>query len=220
MDSLALLGSDISRKSYTDWQTGFWKAFLLSIITFGIYGVYVLYRLLDRREQHFERMASLRGHLLGVLEEAVAVASGTGSLEPELDELKVLDVDATGRDRYGEKTPVLWLVLGLLTGVTNFYVYYFLNDDFHAHEANEQAFMLKASRLMEQLGMDWEVPLTKTTIPERSFVKYLLLTIGTLGLFGVYWWYTLITDANRHFDAHLAWEPGLGAALGAESTRG
>lgn len=215
MDNLALLGSDISRKSYTDWQIGFWKAFLLSIITFGIYGVYVLYKLLDRREQHFERMASLREHLIGLLEEAVAGSGGPGGLERELDELKVLDLDATGRDRYGDKTPVLWLVLGLLTGVTNFYVYYFLNDDFQAHEVSEQAFMLKASSLMEKLGMAWEVPLAET-IPQRGFVKYLLLTIVTLGLFGVYWWYTLITDANRHFADHLAWEPRLRVALGPE----
>ncbi|MHB0914493.1 MAG: DUF4234 domain-containing protein [Thermoleophilia bacterium] len=215
MDNSALLGSDIRRKSYTDWQTGFWKAFLLSVITFGIYGVYVLYKLLERREQHFERMVSLRGHLVGVLEEAVAAAGGSGELGRELSELEALDLDATGRDRYGEKTPVLWLVLGLFTGVTNFYVYYFLNDDFHAHEAGEQAFLLKAAGLMDKLGMRWEAPVV-ASVPRRSFVKYLLLTLVTLGFFGIYWWYTLIVDANRHFDGHLDWEPRLRAALGTE----
>ena len=215
MEHLAMLEADMRNKSYTDWQTGFWKALLLTIITFGIYGVYVLYKLLERREQHFERMVSLRGHLLGVLRERAAAAGSPAELENEIAALKGLDVSATGRDRYGEKSPVLWLVLGLLTGVTNFYVYYFLNDDFRAHGDSEREFFNKAAGIMDKLEMPWNQP-DASIIPERSFIKYLLLTLVTLGLFGIYWWYTLIIDPNEHFDDHSVWEAQLRAALGAD----
>lgn len=215
MEDLALLDGDLSNRGCTDWRIGFWKAFALSMITFGIYGAYVLYKLLERREQHFERMASLRRHLLDILR-ARAGADGRGEeLGPALDELGQLDRGAASRDRYGEKTPVLWLVLGILTGVTNFYVYYFLNDDFYAHGASESAFFDKAASLMAALGIDWDAP-AMAAVPKRPFARYLLLTLLTLGLYGIYWWYTLITDPDRHFEAHNRWEPGLRAALGFE----
>lgn len=213
MTQLALLDADMNRKSYTDWQTGFWPALLLSVVTFGIYGVFVLYKLLERREQHFERMVAFRQHLIGALRERAVATAGADSFATELAELEGLDLEATYRDRYGEKTPVLWLVLGLLTGVTNFYVYYFLNDDFRAHEDNERAFLFKAASLMEKLGLRWEAP-SVAAVPERRFIKFLLLTLVTIGLYGIYWWYTLIIDPNRHFDSHVAWESRLRAALG------
>jgi hypothetical protein len=213
MEKLALLEGDLKRKSYTDWETTFWKAFLLTLITFGIYGVYVLYKLLERREQHFERMVSFRGNLIAVLEEQAKGEGRADELMEDIAQLKVLDLEATDRDRYGEKTPVLWLVLGIVTGVTNFYVYYFLNDDFRAHDASERQFLEKASALMSRLGRAWSPSSPAEPFPERSFVMYLVLTLVTLGLFGIYWWYTLITDPNNHFAGHRSWEPQLLAAL-------
>jgi hypothetical protein len=215
MENIVLLEADVKRKSYTDWQTGFWKAFLLTLITFGIYGIYVLYKLLERREQHFERMVSFRQHLIAVLEEKAETDGRADEVREGIAELQSMDLEATGRDRYGEKSPVLWLVLGIVTGITNFYVYYFLNDDFRAHEANEQLFLQKASVVMSQLGMSWSPSAIAESIPKRNFALYLILTIVTIGIYGIYWWYTLITDPNRHFDGHISWEQQILSAISA-----
>lgn len=212
MENLALLEADVGRKSYTDWQTGFWKAFLLTVITFGIYGIYVLYKLLERREQHFERMVSFRGHLIAVLEEKAGESGRPEEFAADIAALKGLDAELTDRDRYGEKTPVLWLVLGILTGITNFYVYYFLHDDLRAHVENEERFMTAAAALIDRLGGSWGAA-PATLVPPRSFPLYLVLTLVTLGLFSIYWWYTLITDPNTHFADHVSWEPQMLAAV-------
>lgn len=209
MENLSALDDAIRNRAHTDRRIDFVRAFLLSLVTFGIYGVYVLYRLLERREQHFERMVSLRRRLRLLLEERAATVGG---LEADVTELKALDTAATERDRRGEKTPVLWLVLGILTGVTNFYVFYFLNDDFRAHAEAECAFFEKASAILKKLGRPWPAPAI-APLPERRFVKYLFLTLVSLGIFGVYWWYTLITDPDSHFAEHAAWETGLREAL-------
>lgn len=213
MEAMIALDADLRQRSQTDWQTTFISAFLLTIITCGIYGLYIIYKLMDRRLQHFERMISLRGHLLDVLREKAEASGKTVEVEQDLSQLEGIHLDATTRDRAGEKSPVLWLVLTLVFNPVAYYVYYFLNDDFRAHEANEQLFMNKASEVMIKLGLTQQPVTPSLLIPERNFVMYLLLTIVTCGIYGIYWWYTLIVDPNLHFDNHMAWESQLSIAL-------
>ncbi|MHB1361971.1 MAG: DUF4234 domain-containing protein [Thermoleophilia bacterium] len=207
MDNINYLEADVRQRSTTDWQTTFWPTFFLSIITCGIYWFYVLYKLLERREQHFERMVSFRTHLIDVLKEKAEAAGKTAEVQADLTELEGMNLDATNRDRTGEKSPVLWLVLSIVVGVVVYYVYYFLNDDFRAHEANEHDFMLKSSEVMNKLGISTEQIMTPVVVPERKFITFLLLSIITCGIYGIYWIYTLITDPNYHFDNHGIWEP-------------
>ncbi|GBE58211.1 hypothetical protein BMS3Abin01_01143 [bacterium BMS3Abin01] len=213
MDSMMALDVDLRQREATDWQTTFISAFLLTIITCGIYGIYILYKLMDRRLQHFERLVSLREHLIEVLREKAAAAGKTAEVEEDLSQLEGLHLEATARDRAGEKSPVLWLVLTIVFSLVVYYIYYFLNDDFRAHEANEQQFMAKASDIMTKLGIVQQPITPSMVVPERTFVKYLLLTIFTCGIYGIYWWYTLITDPNLHFDNHATWETQLSTAL-------
>jgi len=213
VESLNYLEGDVRQRSITDWQTAFWPAFLLSLVTCGIYFFYILYKLLERREQHFERMVSFRTHLIEVLKDKAESAGKTPELEQDISALEGMDLDATNRDRMGEKSPVLWLVLSIVVGVVVYYVYYFLNDDFRAHEANEHQFMLKSSEIMNKLGITQEQIITPMVVPERSFVTFLILTIVTCGIYGIYWIYTLITDPNNHFDSQAVWEEQLLAML-------
>jgi hypothetical protein len=217
MENIVALESDFRQRAITDWQTQFITAFLLTIITCGIYGIYILYKLMDRRLQHFERMVSLRGHLIDVLREKAEAAGKTAEVEQDLSQLEGYHLEATNRDRMGEKSPVLWLILTLVFSPVAYYVYYFLNDDFRAHEANEQLFMSKASEVMAKLDISQQPVIAGMVIPERNFVMFLLLTIFTCGIYGIYWWYTLINDPNMHFDQHIAWESQLYTAVAANS---
>ncbi|MEW6020224.1 MAG: DUF4234 domain-containing protein [Pseudomonadota bacterium] len=206
MDSRAALEATMRQRTITDWQTGFWTAFLLSLITCGIYGLYVLYKLMDRRQQHFERMVSMRYYLIQMLREKAQAAGQLDELATEISQLEGMHLQSTNRDREGEKNPIMWLVLGIATSVTNFYVYYFLNDDFRAHEANERIFMMRASEVMQRLGITYQQIVPNMAVPERNFVTFLILTFITCGIYGVYWWYTLIEDGNNHFNNHAMWE--------------
>ncbi len=206
MDSINNLEADVRQRTLTDWQTGFWPALLISIVTCGIYWLYILFKLLDRREQHFERMFSFRAHLIELLREKAAETGKAAEMEAGLTELERIHHDTTARDRKGDKSPVLWLVLSIFPALVVYYVYNFLNDDFRAHEANENQFMLKASEIMNGLGMTGNQIITPVVIPERNVYTYAILTIVTCGIYGLYWIYTLITDPNYHFDGHALWE--------------
>lgn len=207
-----LLEADFRVREFSDWRTDFWTAFLLVVVTCGIYSFYILYKLMERRQQHFERIVNLRVHLIEELRQRAA-AAGRDDVEAEISELEGLHLEATMRDRSGERSPMLWLLLHFFAGVTDLYVFYFLNDDFRAHEANEQRFMGRASDVMMKLGMISQPLPVMPVIPERNFVSFLIFSLITCGVYLVYWWYTLITDPNNHFDNHVAWEQQLQVAI-------
>ena len=209
MDNMTNLENDLRQRTETDWQTEFWPALLLSIVTCGIYMFFILFKLMERREQHFERMVALRTHLMDVLKEKAEAAGKTADLEEDMKLLEGLDFDATNRDRKGDKTPALWLVISIVASPAVYYVYYFLNDDFRAHEYNERQFMLKASEMMNKLNISDKQIEPRMVVPERNFVTFLVLSIVTCGIYGIYWLYTLINDPNLHFDDHAVWEAQL-----------
>lgn len=213
MDSATALEGNMRQRQVTDWQTNFWPAFLLAVVTCGIYGIYIIYKLLDRRQQHFERMVYFRYNLIQLLRQRSEAAGKSSEMEADIAQLEAIHVAASNRDREGEKSPVLWTILGIATGVTNYYVYYFLNDDFRAHEANEYMFVQKSGEIMQKLGMTQQQIATAMMVPERNFITFLILTIVTCGIYGVYWWYTLITDPNNHFNNHNVWENQIYAII-------
>jgi hypothetical protein len=60
---------------------------------------------------------------------------------------------------------------------------------------------------LSQLG----VPMLQEVhvIPKRSFALNIVLTLVTLGIFGIYWEYTLFSDFNHHFEDHKVIEEAM-----------
>jgi len=49
--------------------------------------------------------------------------------------------------------------------------------------------------------------------PSRNTVVYAFLSLITLNLFTVYWWYTLSRDPNEHFKAHRLIEEEIASKI-------
>jgi len=112
-----------------------------------------------------------------------------------------------------EKGAVLWAILSAIIFLAAWYVYYFLMKDFYKHERREDNFWEDISRTLNKCGVTFSRPRRIQTIPERSFVLYLILNLITLGLFGVYWIYVLLKDPNQHFSYHTQIEDQLLSSL-------
>ena len=70
-----------------------------------------------------------------------------------------------------------------------FFLMYYLSRDLRSHEAHEDAFL--AAAFPQHLFMPQTIPIK----------KYVLITILTLGLGGIYWLYRLVNLYNAHFEA-------------------
>lgn len=182
---------------------------LLSAATAGLYiaviatfilFIILMYRLVKRRNHHFRRQI--------LLFEDIAAAVRRTTAKKEFDaELDLGSLDRTLRETKAEETEseksaMLWAILSVFNGLALLYVWYFLMKDFSKHERREDTFWTETSKILNKAGVNLEVPTRTDPLLERSFALYLVLTIITAGIFGIYWLYTLLKDPNVHFMYH------------------
>ena len=183
---------------------------LVGVIAAVLYLVLV-YRLLNRCNEHFSRHRLLDVELL----EAVRViAEKRQVVNGERYNALLHDVREAGiRER--EKPAFLWALLILVpyVGIVSLlYILYSLTRDFPEHERRESTFLANVKSLVPA-----DIPLTiarrAKPLQPRNFWLYLALSIVTLGIFTLYWFYILIKEPNTHFAEHKNWEDQLVLSL-------
>ena len=204
------LQADLREREETDRQISFWLAFLLGILTLGLYSYYVIWQLVSRRDRHFRRIARLAEDATVYLR-ARAEAAGTDIGE------RLVRLEAAQRplrESAAERGALIWTILCFVSqGVGSFVLWYVLMADFRQHEQQEEQLVSVTNEALVALGENPGL-VSHPQVPERSYWLYLFLTIITLGLFSVYWYYCLIEDPNRHFGAQAEWEARLVRAAG------
>lgn len=171
--------------------------------------IFLTYLLVNRRFTHFKRQKNLSEDII------VVIGSLAQAKESEV-EVSLSSLESMARESNSEeidKSAILWAILSAFIPFIQFYVYYFLMNDYYRHEFREDNFLKDTSRELNKLGVNFSLPQRKKPIPNRSFVLYLILTIITMGLFSVYWIYILIKDPNKHFSYHIKFENQLITAL-------
>jgi len=198
--------------SYDEFAAGF--AIPLFIIGLNglinfVVSISFTYLLVNRRSTHYNRQKLLSEDIMVTINSLaktknVEMEASVSPIKRAVREANVEEI---------EKSAILWAVLSVFVPFVQWYVYYFLMNDFYRHEHREDGFWEDLSRAMNKLGIKFSVPRRPQAIPDRSFVLYLILTIITAGLFGVYWFYTLLKDPNEHFKHHIETENQLLTAL-------
>jgi len=182
--------------------------YLVAIIGF-VTSIVLTYKLVKRCSTHFKRQNFLFEDIVAAVKaiatkKGVDVEVGLASSERSVREAKAEET---------EKNAMLWAILSAFVYLVIWYVWYFLMKDFYKHERREDGFWEDISRILDKCGTKFSVPRRMETLPERSFVLYLILTIITLGFFGIYWIYVLLKDPNQHFKYHILIEDQLLSTL-------
>lgn len=199
----------IGQRSMTDYVTDAGMAILLSILTCGLYGLFIIYKLVQRRDEHFKRMAAVADSSIQQLR---AKAAGRESeIQPELVQLEGIRNQMLMMA--SERGAVIWLLICLFTGIGQFIVYYLLMGDYTDHDIVEAQFFTVMSGAMAKLGLSGQAGQAVRTVPDREFVTFLILSLVTCGIYGFYWMYVMIKDFNDHFMAQVAWEDFIAASL-------
>ncbi len=173
--------------------------FLLLYIASIAVGIYVLYKLITRRNDHFRRTHKLYDTIVNLLKEKEGSTA-------EIVEMESIVYDMKNEET--EKNAVLWVVLTVLIGILWFYIAHFLNKDFRKHELRERRLISLINNVLRKHGAPGIVKFEEK-VPDRSTLLYIVLTIITLGFFGLYWIYTLAKDPNEHFKQHRVVENQL-----------
>lgn len=177
--------------------------FILAVLL----NLYVLYKWIWRRNEHFKRTILLYNSIADYLD-----SKGYRDEATRLrDEARRMEIH-----QGGEKNAVLWTILGSIVPLVIYYVFHFLNKDFVHHDREERLLLEHIDRLLKDAGLEG-LDLGYTSIgrfPERSTVLYFILSLITLNIFALYWVYTLAKDPNEHFDSHRRIEAKLLDLLG------
>jgi uncharacterized membrane protein len=166
--------------------------------------LYFFYMLIRRRNQHFPRQHRFFTDLVTVLRSAAAKRNV--NIDPMLGSMDNTLRQAQTEET--EKSAVLWVILllvPLVSLIAMLYILYFLTSDFYKHERWEDGILSDLERALSPMGIQF-IFHRSNPIPSRSFVLYIIITIVTFGIFGLYWEYTLIKDPNNHFVSHSVYE--------------
>ncbi len=199
----------VGQRSLTDYVTDAGTAILLSIITCGIYGLFIVYKLVQRRDDHFKRMAAVVDTSIQQLR--LKATGREHEIQEELGQLEGLKNQMLMMA--SERGAVIWLLICIFTGIGMWIVYYLLMQDYVQHDSVEAQYFTVMSSALAKLGLSGQAAQAVRTVPDREFITFLLLSIVTCGIYGFYWMYVMINDFNVHFTTQTAWEDFIATAL-------
>lgn len=181
--------------------------FVVLMIAGVIINIFVLYRWIRRRNEHFNRRILLHESLRDFVSElgkkrGKDIEGVISQIDRDIRESRFEDT---------EKNAVLWALLPIIPWVgfiLLLYVYHFLNRDFVKHFRREVDIIDGFRRALKDLNVEGEVSFFRRSyeFPDRSTALYVVLYIVTIGFFGLYWIYTLTKDPNEHFKEHAMME--------------
>jgi hypothetical protein len=185
----------------------------LDLASFAILIAYLflVYNLIKRRNEHFERQGRVLYDATYVLKQTMISRTGQLSSEQANHFLQIDAVMDTMRREENPRSALLWavlLIIPIVDVVAYFYTLYFLMHDFQQHETREDYVVAMLSYLGAGIGAQPIIGRSRK-MGQRSFILYLVLLVVTLGIFGIYWVYVLIKDPNDHFEGDAAIESQL-----------
>jgi len=186
--------------------TGWILSLIISSLTVSIVFWWYQWQLYKRRNEHIERVKSLKKSLIRWIKEKYNIDF---KLWPG-DEIQL----SLREQRRGTGFFVLWVVLSYIFGLIGFVltlvVWYWLTVDYYVHEKGEIQFFRQLADVLKEKGIPFN-PTAPEPLPPRNMVLYIILMIiPGINLGWVIWWsYVLFRDPNVHFDTHEFWESQL-----------
>lgn len=198
---------------------------LLATLVVLALSMYILYRWIDRRNRHVDRTNRLYKACADLFEEK-GLGETASNLRKSVSRLEdEIKPKRSPEGILGEFGFIALLIIaseefvpgGLLSGLIFFtvatlvYVFHFLNKDLHKHDSIEQTIWTDIDKGLRESGK----PLASfrgsgvDIFPSRRTAVYAIVSFVTIGIFLIYWFYSLTKDPNVHFKSHSKLEDEL-----------
>lgn len=184
----------------------------LTIITFGIYGLYVFYQLMRRMRDHNRRR-------LDLLESATEVAWQRATEQGVAEELRPgfervsTQLGAMRSMTRDFRDPAIWVVLAIVTGIAYYVGAYFLDQDLIKHDRSSGAVEAELALIFGRLGETVPAPDPGRVKAPHNYAGRIIASILTCGIYGLWWEYDLLVEGNRHFEAVWPSEDAIAGAV-------
>jgi hypothetical protein len=196
----------------SDYIFDFATALGWTLLTCGVYGIYVFYQLVRRSRDHNRRRLSL---LDAATEFAWQQAQAKGlseQLRPNFEQISVRTREL-GALAAEFRDPILWVVLSLVSGGIAQYVAYILIDgDLVKHEAAERAIETELATIYAQLGRAISPPELGPPKGRHNAAGRIIATLASCGFYALWWLRDLMVEGNAHFERNWRFEDELAHA--------
>ena len=214
--------TEARRRDETDYRFSYWSYLGWTLLTIGFYSYYATYKLVQRRSEHAQRRLAFQSYLWHALNARAEAAGKTADVKEGLDNLSRIYQQMDAFERRNKRDPALWTILRLVGhllffGVGSFvgaYVNHFLNKDLLFYDEWEASYAANAEWVMQRLGHTIVLPQRRHPVHDRNTAVYILVSIVTLGIFGMFWRSRVMADGNGHFDDDALMEDAILAGLG------
>ncbi|MGA3146522.1 MAG: hypothetical protein ABSF33_03470 [Acidimicrobiales bacterium] len=203
------------RRTESDYIFDYWTALGWTVLTLGIYGLYVFYQLVRRmRDHNVRRVEFLDASLAFAWDEA-----GRRGVQEELTpsfQRASAHMDVLRRMTGDFREPVIWLVLAIVArGLVEIIAFVLLDQDLVKHDRAEIGVEYELSVIFERFGQAVPAPDQGRAKGQDNYVGRIIATIVTFGIYLFWWYYDQMIDPNRHFQTNWAQEDALVAAANA-----
>jgi hypothetical protein len=185
----------------------------LTIITCGIFGLYLFYQLMRRDRDHLLRRYQL-------LEAANAFAwerASSSDLATELTpafERTAVHLETMRRQTTEFRDPAIWLLIAIFaSGIAQIVGFVLIDQDFDTHDRTEGALETELAGIYARLGQTLPTPDPSRVKGKQNYVARIIVTVVTCGIYTYWWLYDMQVDGNRHVEMNWPWDDALAGAV-------
>jgi hypothetical protein len=207
------------RRTESDYIFNFWTALGWTILTCGVYSVYILYQLIRRSRDHNLRRIEMLDAATTFAWDKAQARGLADELRPNFEripaQMAILRNQATQfRD------PTVWmliaigaLVIGGWQWVVLIVAYVLLDGDLITHDHAEGAIENELAAIYTALGTPLAAPDPGRLKGPHNYAGRIIATIFTCGIYSLWWEYDIMTEGNRHFEINWRWEDNLAQSV-------
>jgi hypothetical protein len=199
-------------RAQSDYIFNFWTAFGWFILTFGVYGFYVLYQLVRRSRDHNRRRLELLDATTAFAWERAVAQGRAEELRPKFEQV-AMHLDPLRRMTQDFRDPAIWLVLDFVaSGVVYFVALALIDQDLVKHEWNEGAAEAHLAEILTILDVTVHPP-TAPVKRNHNYAGRVVASIFSFGIYGFWWTNDVMHEGNEHFHTDWRWEDELATSV-------
>lgn len=185
----------------------------LTVITCGIFGLYLFYQLMRRDRDHIRRRFELLGAANTYAWEAANAKGLADELRPAFERVAV-QLEVLRRLTTEFRDPVIWLVISLFaSSIAQIAGFVLIDQDLDNHDRAEGAIESELTQIYARLGKSLPTPEPSRLKNRHNYAGRVIATLLTCGIYHFWWLYNMEVEGNRHLEAVWPWEDALAGAV-------
>ncbi len=185
----------------------------LTIITCGIFGLYLFYQLMRRDRDHLLRRYQLLDGANAFAWER-ANANGLGAeLTPNFERTAV-QLETMRRQTTEFRDPAIWLLISIFaSGIAQIVGFVLIDQDFDTHDRTEGALESELVTIYARLGQTLPTPDPSRVKGKQNYVARIIVTVVTCGIYHYWWLYDMQVEGNQHLEQNWPWDDALAGVV-------